>query len=538
MSSLADRSIMRAIPRGIPGGAGPPPIPAWSDDVLLYFKDANGDPLSDPVNLLGPEGPAGDFQSFETRTRAAAAVIMPILRWIRIARFADGYPLTPAIYIPGTSAGPMAFQEANGNWWELDLTGQVMYAAWFGTKPDGRETIKTDNLTALQAFLTELAARGGIGRVGLGAHYVSGALQFRIADGIASAWIDGWGATIVSNTVTGHFTLEIKHIPPSSRLSEARRVLVTGLTIDHLNNPAALAGFVVTGSPRVVFDGCASICGSDSAAVPAGNYASWYFRQSNDADSTTGSIECTIMNCTGHNGAVPAQFGILSEGANNGLGIFGNALTSYSVAIRLTRARPADNGQSAEVNAQYAVVANGVSITRLNRFEGNVVDVDVTGNAGYSSLQQFEFSGNRVESTAIVCFRYSLTEIGLSSVNPPVIGPNELSSTVSGAKYISNPNNLPIIVRDRFIGHATLNSATVNANSSTTLNDIPVLFSREGDVVMDLRASSNLGGCQLRGFVSADGFVRPVLDNFSNGNITVQAGMIYVEVMPNAYRGS
>ena len=56
---------------------------------------------------------------------------------IRITSFAAGYPLAYATYIQGDSGGPMAFQDADSQWWELDLSGEEVLAAWFGVKADG-----------------------------------------------------------------------------------------------------------------------------------------------------------------------------------------------------------------------------------------------------------------------------------------------------------------------------------------------------------------------------------------------------------------
>jgi hypothetical protein len=63
---------------------------------------------------MGPEGPAGDFQNFKTRDRAITSVISPLLASIRVERYTYGDPLAPAIYVPGTSAGPSAFLDDSG----------------------------------------------------------------------------------------------------------------------------------------------------------------------------------------------------------------------------------------------------------------------------------------------------------------------------------------------------------------------------------------------------------------------------------------
>jgi hypothetical protein len=68
---------------------------------------------------------------FTTRGEAMA-VILSAFTSIQIERWATGYPTAPAPYIPGTSSGPVAFQDAVGNWWQLDISGDELDACWFG----------------------------------------------------------------------------------------------------------------------------------------------------------------------------------------------------------------------------------------------------------------------------------------------------------------------------------------------------------------------------------------------------------------------
>lgn len=156
---MTPRDLQRSIPRGRSGAVGPPPLPVWSDDVFLSFADGNGDPLGPaPKNLLGPEGPAGDFQNFETLTRAKASVISVIIPRIRVARYADNYPLAFADYVVGTSTGPGAFQDLAGNWRQLDISGGVVDTAWLGAATGVPDSI---NNAAIQAAIDMLPAGGG-----------------------------------------------------------------------------------------------------------------------------------------------------------------------------------------------------------------------------------------------------------------------------------------------------------------------------------------------------------------------------------------
>lgn len=93
---------------------------------------------------------ASSLPTYATRAVAAAATISTSFASIVIVRHTAGYPAAPAVYVPGTSSGPMAFQEAGGHYWQLDLTGGVVDPRWFGAKGDG----VNDDTSALQNALT------------------------------------------------------------------------------------------------------------------------------------------------------------------------------------------------------------------------------------------------------------------------------------------------------------------------------------------------------------------------------------------------
>jgi hypothetical protein len=68
---------------------------------------------------------ANQVSQFETRASAAATTIPAGVNSIRIVRYATGHPISNAFYVPGTSTGPLAFQEASGAWWQLDISGSL-----------------------------------------------------------------------------------------------------------------------------------------------------------------------------------------------------------------------------------------------------------------------------------------------------------------------------------------------------------------------------------------------------------------------------
>jgi hypothetical protein len=64
--------------------------------------------------------------------------------------------LDGATWIHGTSAGPMAIQDASGQWWQLDLSKGYAHASWFEAVGDGT----ADDAAALNTGSTALANSG------------------------------------------------------------------------------------------------------------------------------------------------------------------------------------------------------------------------------------------------------------------------------------------------------------------------------------------------------------------------------------------
>lgn len=134
--------------------------------------------------------------AFETRAAAAGTTLSITLKSIRVVRYATGYPVSNAVYIPGTISGPAAFQEAGGNYWELDLTAGSINACWFGAIGDDA----TDNQTVLASAISYMASLGKTLVISQGIYRFSGNLNFASQSNMKTEFL---GNVTLKHTGTG-----------------------------------------------------------------------------------------------------------------------------------------------------------------------------------------------------------------------------------------------------------------------------------------------------------------------------------------------
>ena len=108
----------------------------------------------------------------------ALSIPMNAFRTLGYAAAGDG---GDAIYIKGASSGPMATQDASGQWWVLAPTGEWSAKAW-GAKGDGA----TDDTAALNAWLAALVAGGQSGYAPPGV-YMHGGMTLNTSGGSGNA---------------------------------------------------------------------------------------------------------------------------------------------------------------------------------------------------------------------------------------------------------------------------------------------------------------------------------------------------------------
>lgn len=127
-------------------------------------------------------GIAGLGTVIPTRADIAALTITATTFWTY-----DG-----AQWIHGSVLGPMAIQDATAQWWEIDLSGGMVNAVWFGADREGA----IDSLASIQAAI-DLSALNGYAYLPGGIYSISGTLIFH---GNAALKTAGWNSVVLRTT--------------------------------------------------------------------------------------------------------------------------------------------------------------------------------------------------------------------------------------------------------------------------------------------------------------------------------------------------
>lgn len=431
----------------------------------------------------------GDVVALDTRVSAAAGSYAATVNIIITGGYTTAGDGGGAIYKRGISSSPGAFQDAEGVYWGLDLGAGVVLASWFGAVGDD----STNDYTALQAGITAAQAAKTSFHFNPGKkYYVSGGdLTVAIPSGCLNFFIHGNGAQIRTNSAEARTALIIQHATAVTRVDQNRKVVVSGLTINHFDNANALYGINVIGSQHVAIRDCSFVGGSDTGVAMSVNYASIRFGHSDATNPDTGSFWGRVQNCDWIAGSTRIPNGIHVQGGNNALLIENNSISLCTIGILMSNA-------SSGLNADEAVIANGVRILS-NDFEGCNFGVYVQGTAGWSAIHGLIVAHNRIESITTVFFNYLLDTAPFA---PPIIGPNYIDSASWPPKYVSSANGLAVDVRDAFVGHLTQDPGSLAAETTFTLTPITVNGAAAGDCVT-VETSADLQGISMHAYVSA-----------------------------------
>jgi hypothetical protein len=460
---------------------------------------------------------AGAVVVMDTRVSAAAARYAANVNIVITGGYTTAGDGGGAIYERGIISSPGAFQDAEGDYWGLDLSAGIVLASWFGAVGDDT----TDDYTALQAGITAAQAAGVEFHLNPGKkYYVSGAdLTITIPSGCLNFHFCGNGSQIRTNPAQARQALVVDHATAVTRADQNRKVLISGLTIRQYQDANAIYGISVIGSPHVTIRDCSFLGGADDATVPYGNYACIKFAQSDTANPDTGSFWCRVENCDCIGGSTNIPCFIFFEGGSNATIIQGNSISACEKGVWLHRA-------AVGANDNAATIANGIRILH-NDFEGCVHGVYVSGTSTFSRLDGLIVAHNRIESTGTVFFNYLLD---VASFAPPVIGPNYLSSADWG-QYISSASNLAVDVMDQFVGTVTLNPNNFAAGVSAAIGTATVIGAQTGDHV-SIEVTGDLQGCVVGGYVSSANTVTIRLSNPTSGAIDLPSMRWIARVRP------
>jgi hypothetical protein len=358
--------------------------------------------------------------------------------WATPAGGSGSGDMLAATYDPNNRAAD-AFDPANHYYTQVE-TGAVssplirrlnntLFASEFGAVGDDA----TNDYTALQAFLTALATSGKEGRLDPGkSYYVSGGdLLLQVASGTRNTALYGLGAQIRTDPAQSRTGLTIQHVTAVTRADETRKVLVDGLKIFQFQDANAVFGIKVSGSPFVTLRDCTVQGGSDNATSPQGNYAAYYFTQSNASDPNTGSFWCTIDACAVKGAAISAPAGIRIDGQCNAMHIRDCTLSNCDKSIFLARVNTANSSTTAGL-------ANGVRIRDCD-FEGGTDAISVLGVAGFSTLPGLIVHGCRAESLSTF-FNLNNLDLNPADGSYPALDANYVASSVT--TFINNPHKL------------------------------------------------------------------------------------------------
>lgn len=448
LSAMRDQQLSELLSRAVimPASQSAADIPGFVADVENAAANAATAIGARDAALAAASSLGNQVHQYDTRALAIAATIPVGVQAIKVTRFATGSRLSYATYVPGTLAGPMAFQEAGGHWWELDVSGGIVNVLWFGAKGDGA----TDDTVAIQSAINAVQGTGATVFFPRGAYKISSPI---IVTGTIRLVGESRYGTTITWTSTTIFVLNI---------NTAQQVFVERITFT--GPAAATAGNIIT------LDG----------PGPVGNLFSYVrdcqFIQGYNHIVTLSAADWTIENCTFseyvaygtyvsdtlNNDAGDSYIGgctystsaanavAIEQVSSGGLKVESNKILggAYGYRLDLTSTGPNTvdllmNGNSIENQITAAIVLNRPSGTV--QFGSVVIDGNQIGGAG--SAVSTSWVGIATDANAgwlsrlIISDNLILLPIGAGSPNFYGISLGSPSSfIVSGNEIIACPN--------------------------------------------------------------------------------------------------
>lgn len=382
----------------------------------------------------------------------------------------DAFMLADGSNVDMDATQSLAFREA------IDAqTTHALNLVDFGVKGDG----STDDAPGFNAALAALRAQGGGELVGAPAAIYSFHSQVTFnATGLSTnAKLSLSGGVIkTTGAISG---LKIAgSSPPFS-------ILVEGLSVNHVNNATATAGFEAAGTAYVSWRNCSVYANS---AVPAG-YAGFALRQADPSNSATCCLWSSFPGCVikpSDSSLIP--IGIFLEGQANATDVIGVSINGCASGVFST---PVSGGA-------YGL-ANGVAVMG-SWFEGCTNGVRYLGSAGNGGPFGVEVIANRFENISGACLSLEGADVD-NSQQAPVIAMNAVSN---GTIILNNPHSLVVSNLALRLGLADI---LQNGNGFTLAN------SNSAFDTLTLGSSGNGSGFALKQGVNLIATLRPVGGN-------------------------
>lgn len=218
-------------------------------------------------------------------TRSAFSAITPGTQSVLVAHYATGYPYAPALYVPGSSSGPLAIQDSGGNWFQVSLDDGAN-VLWFGAARNG----STDDQSAIQSAINAIdAVGGGVVHVPAGNYAIKSAINLK-----SNVKLQGNGfGTVLTHASASGFNMLTAY--------QKSGCIVADMTLDG-NSFQGVDGLVFNQSSRCI-----------GQRVYCKNWWGYHFWMINSTESTfaecvadtvrdngfevLGSDHCTVINC-------------------------------------------------------------------------------------------------------------------------------------------------------------------------------------------------------------------------------------------------
>ncbi|MGY3366195.1 hypothetical protein ACVWZL_003320 [Bradyrhizobium sp. GM2.4] len=373
---------------------------------------------------------ANQVHQYDTRAQAIAATIPVGVQAIKISRLAPGKPLSYATYIPGTSSGPMAFQEAGGHWWELDVSGGNLNAAWFELTTDAG-----DAGLMLNRFATAAMNSSCLSVIPPGNYAIATAVNFAVPS-FGRARVIASGAKFTSSGSIVPFNITGGGYSGGADFVDFH--------VDHQGNTTApyafelkQAGFVNIVNPTIK-------CGQTNA-----NYAAIHITQSNLSNTATGSFWCRIENPQIYSTTTDKfHQGVLMEGATNACTVSGGNFSTGEYGVFL--------GYLASASAS----PNSIRVDDA-KFEQVTVGVHFHGATGTVDGSPYGLVVCNCRAETVSSFLDYSVGADTNTIEPTKLYGNTL---VGVSNYINNPGHLIVDARDQISslrGRATLAGTSV-----------------------------------------------------------------------------